>query len=145
MNLNSLKPPKGATKRRRRVGRGGKMGKTCGRGENGQNCRSGGGKGPGFEGGQTPWYMRLPKFRGFKNMFREEYQIICLDDIDIIEGTEVIDPEVLYKVGLIRKLDKPIKVLSDGEITRPITVRVHKFSNNAKKAIEEAGGKAEVI
>lgn len=146
MKLTELKPPKGTRKKAKRVGRGGKLGGTCCRGANGQNSRSGGGKGPGFEGGQTPWYMRLPKFRGFKNaLFRKEYDIISLDDLDIIEGTDVIDPEVLFQVGLIKKPDRPIKVLADGEINKPLTVKAHKFSKNAKKAIEEAGGKAEVI
>ncbi|MCD4782388.1 MAG: 50S ribosomal protein L15 [Candidatus Eremiobacteraeota bacterium] len=145
MNLKDIKPPAGSRKRRRRVGRGGKLGKTCGRGENGQNCRSGGGKGPGFEGGQTPWYMRLPKFRGFTNIFRKEFQVICLDDLDIIEGVSIIDPDILYQVGLIKYRKKPVKVLSDGLISKPMTVKLQAFSKNAKKAIEEAGGRVEVI
>lgn len=145
MKLQDLKPPKGATHRKKRVGRGGKLGKTCGRGNNGQNCRSGGGKGPGFEGGQTPWFMRLPKYRGFNNIFRKEYQIIRLDDLDIIEGAKTITPEILYQVGLIRNPNKPVKVLGDGAITKPLVVKLHKFSETARKAIEEAGGTAEVI
>jgi large subunit ribosomal protein L15 len=145
MKLTDIVPPQGTMKKRKRVGRGGKWGKTCSRGYNGQNSRSGGGKGPGFEGGQTPWYMRLPKFRGFNNIFRQEYSIISLDDLDIIEGTTVIEPEVLVQVGLIKNTDKPIKVLANGAISKALTVKAHKFSESAKKAIEEAGGKAEVI
>ena len=145
MKLTDLRPPKGTVHRRKRVGRGGKLGKTCCRGFNGQNCRSGGGKGPGFEGGQTPWYMRLPKFRGFKNRNRKEYQIVCLDDLDIIEGTKEITPEILFKLDLIKKKNEPVKVLGNGEVKKPIFVKAHKFSRSAKQAIEEAGGKAEVI
>ncbi len=145
MKLTDLKPPKGTTHRRKRVGRGGKLGKTCCRGYNGQNSRSGGGKGPAFEGGQTPWYMRLPKFRGFNNRTKKEYQIICLDDLEIIEGTEEITPEVLHKLKLVKKANKPVKVLANGSLTRKVVVKAHKFTESAKKAIEEAGGKAEVI
>ncbi|MFP4497298.1 MAG: 50S ribosomal protein L15 [Vulcanimicrobiota bacterium] len=145
MDLTSLKPPKGAKKRSKRVGRGGKLGKTCTRGSNGQNCRSGGGKGPGFEGGQTPWYARLPKFRGFKNKFKQEFQLVSLRDLDTIEGTEEITPEVMYQVNLINNIDQPVKVLANGKITKALTVKATKFSKSAKEAIEAAGGKAEVI
>lgn len=145
MKLTDLKPPKGTTHRRKRVGRGGKLGKTCCRGYNGQNSRSGGGKGPAFEGGQTPWYMRLPKFRGFHNRTKKVYQIICLDDLEIIEGTEEITPEVLHKLKLVKKANIPVKVLANGSLTRKVVVKAHKFTESAKKAIEEAGGKAEVI
>ena len=145
MKLTDIVPPEGARRKRKRVGRGGKWGKTCARGYNGQNSRSGGGKGPGFEGGQTPWYMRLPKFRGFNNIFRQEYSIVSLDDLDIVTGTKVIDPDVLVQVGLIKNTDQPVKILANGTISKALTVKAHKFSESAKKAIEEAGGKAEVI
>lgn len=145
MKLTDLKPAPGSKTRRKRVGRGGKWGKTCTRGSNGQNCRSGGGKGPGFEGGQTPWYKRLPKFRGFNNKFREENQLVSLDQLDRLEDFEEITPQVLHQAGIINDPDKPIKVLANGQINRAVTVRVTGFSKNAQKAIEAAGGKAEVI
>lgn len=146
MNLSDLKPDAGARKNRKRVARGGKLGKTATRGANGQNSRSGGGKPPGFEGGQTPWYQRLPKFRGFKNKFREEYQIVSLFDLDaFVEEVKEINPEILWEAGLIKSPDKPVKILANGEITRPLTVLASKFSKKAKEAIEAAGGKAEVI
>lgn len=145
MKLNSIKPPKGARKARRRVGRGGKFGKTCARGSNGQGCRSGGGKGPGFEGGQTPWYQRIPKFRGFNNIFREEYQIVSLEDLEKMGKVKEVNPQVLYEAGLIKSVDRPVKVLANGEIKKALVVKVSKFSNSAKEAIEKAGGKAEVI
>lgn len=145
MKLTDVKPPKGTTRKSKRVCRGGKWGKTGARGSNGQNSRSGGSKGRGFEGGQTPWYMRLPKFRGFKNRFKKEYQIISLDDLDIIEGTDIIDPQILQQVGLIKCADLPVKVLGDGELSKSLTVKLHKFSKSAREAIEEAGGKVEVI
>ncbi len=145
MKLCDLRPPKGAKKRRKRVARGGKLGKTATRGYNGQNSRSGGGKGPGFEGGQTPWYQRLPKFRGFTNIFRTEYQIVSLEELNYIEDVDEITPEVLEEVGLVKDATKPIKILKNGEIKKAVHVKVTAYSKAAKEAIEAAGGKAEVI
>lgn len=145
MNLSDIRPPKGARKKRKRVARGGKLGKTATRGANGQNSRSGAGKQPGFEGGQTPWYQRLPKFRGFNNIFKEEYQIVGLDQLDKIEDTKEVTLETLLEKKLIKCLDKPVKVLANGAINKALTVRANKFSKSAREAIEAAGGKAEVI
>lgn len=145
MKLNELSSPKGARSKSKRVGRGGKWGKTCCRGANGQNSRSGGGKGPGFEGGQTPWFLRLPKFRGFKNPFREEYQIVNLRDLERLDDINEVNPMVLYENNMIKDPDKPVKILANGAIDKALTIRATKFSKGAKKAIEEAGGKAEVV
>lgn len=89
--------------------------------------------------------MRIPKFRGFNNPFREEFQIVPIDILDLMEEEEEITPEVLYDYGLIKHPEKPVKILANGEIHRAVTVKAHKFSENAKEAIERAGGKAEVI
>ena len=145
MNLTDLRPPKGAKTKRKRVARGGKLGKTAGRGANGQNSRSGGGKARGFEGGQTPWYQRLPKFRGFNNVFREEFQIVSLSELDKIEDSKEVTIDLLYKMNLIKRLDRPVKILANGTISKALTVKVSAFSKSAKEAIESAGGKAEVI
>jgi large subunit ribosomal protein L15 len=145
MNLTDLRSPEGSRRQRKRVARGGKWGKTSTRGSNGQNSRSGGGKGPGFEGGQSPWYLRLPKYKGFNNIFKTEYQIVNLEDIDSFEEIEEITPEILYAVNLIKNPDKPVKILAKGSITKKLTIKASKFSKSAKEAIEAAGGKAEVI
>jgi len=145
MRLTDLRSPEGSKRKRRRVARGGKLGKTATRGANGQNSRSGPGKGPAFEGGQTPWYKRLPKFRGFNNIFKEEFQIVTLSDLDGITEFDEITPETLYAVGIIKTPDKPVKVLANGQLRKKLNVKVSKFSENARKAIEAAGGKAEVI
>jgi len=145
MNLHSLKPPAGASKKTKRVGRGpgSGHGKTSGRGHKGQMARSGARRKIGFEGGQTPLQRRLPKF-GFKNIFRKEYQIVKLGDLARCEGTE-ITPETLKAAGLIRKLDIPVKVLANGPVDRPYTVKAAAFSKPAVAKLEQAGGKAEVI
>lgn len=145
MKLNELKPNPGSRKSRLRVGRGGKNGKTCGRGHNGQNSRSGGTKGPGFEGGQTPWYRRLPKYRGFKNRFRTEYQEVSLSDLETFEAKATVNPESLVEKGILKNIRRPIKVLGNGELTKALTVNLHAFTASAKAAIEGAGGKAEVV
>lgn len=142
---NKIKPNAGARKRRRRVCRGGKLGKTGGRGFNGQNSRSGGTKGPGFEGGQTPWYRRLPKYRGFKNHFRTEYVEVSLKDLDTFDEGATVTPEALVEKQIIKSVKKPIKVLANGEISKKLTVALHAFTKSAKEAIEGAGGKTEVI
>lgn len=146
MKLHELQYTEGARKARKRVGRGTSSGngKTAGRGQKGQGARSGGGKKPGFEGGQTPLFMRLPK-RGFTNYTRKEYAIVNLESLNQFdEGTEVT-PELLLKSGLIKKELDGIKVLGNGELEKALTVKANKFSKSAVAAIEAAGGKTEVI
>ena len=143
--LDRLKPSEGAVRSRKRVGRGpgSGSGKTCGRGHNGQWSRSGGSVKSGFEGGQMPLQRRLPK-RGFTNIFRTEYTLINLRDLSRIEDVEVIDPDLLVKLRLVRK-GMPVKVLAEGELGRAVTVRAHKVSAAAATKIEKAGGKIEII
>lgn len=147
MKLNELKYNEGSKNDIKRLGRGSSSGtgKTSGRGENGQKSRSGGGVRVGFEGGQLPLYRRLPK-RGFSNaMFKKTYAVINVSDLNKFEeGTEVT-PELLFEMGIIKKQLSGIKVLGNGELTKKLTVRAHKFSSIAKEKIEAAGGKAEVI
>ncbi len=145
MKLNELKPNAGSRKGRRRVCRGGKLGKTGGRGMNGQNSRSGGTKGPGFEGGQTPWYRRLPKYRGFKNRFRTEYQEVSLSDLETFEAQATVTPEALVERGILKNVHRPVKVLGNGELSKSLTVVLHAYTGSARQAIEGAGGTAEVV
>ncbi|ADU96249.1 50S ribosomal protein L15 [Thermovibrio ammonificans] len=149
LGLNNLKPNPGAVREKKRVGRGhgSGHGKTSGRGQKGQKARSGwkGGTRPGFEGGQTPLYMRFPK-RGFSNApFKKEYAVVNVRDLQerFEEGTEVT-PELLKQVGLVKR-NLPVKVLGDGELTKKLVVKAHKFSESAKRKIEEAGGSWEEI
>ncbi|MBI4686102.1 MAG: 50S ribosomal protein L15 [Nitrospirae bacterium] len=146
MRIEDLKPFDGSRKQSRRVGRGvgSGLGKTSGKGHKGQNARSGGGKGAGFEGGQMPLQRRLPK-RGFKNYFAKEYAIINLKDIMRIDGVDVITPDILFERGMIKNPKDGIKILSEGEITRPITIKANAFSSTAANKIVAAGGKAEII
>ncbi len=146
MDLSNLKPIEGATKKRKRVGRGeaGKGGKTAGRGHKGQNSRSGGGVRPGFEGGQMPLARRLPK-RGFKNLFKKDYSIINLRDLSRLEVKGVVDAVELMKEKKINKAKNGVKVLGVGEVKKALTVKAHKFSKSAKEKIEAGGGKVEVI
>ncbi|MFY9422957.1 MAG: 50S ribosomal protein L15 [Bacilli bacterium] len=146
MKLHELQPVPGAIKQRKRVGRGtgSGMGKTSGRGHKGQNSRSGGGVRPGFEGGQTPLFKRLPK-RGFTNIHRIEYETVNLEQLNVfIEGTKV-DSKKLIKQGLIKKNAKRIKILGNGKLNKKLKVVAHKFSKSAEKGILEAGGSIEVI
>lgn len=146
MNLQDLRPAKGAKVKKTRVGRGqaSGMGKTSGRGHGGQNSRTGGGVRLGFEGGQLPIYRRLPK-RGFSNArFKTEYAILNISDL-VDLGLEEITPEVLVEQGIIKKLYDGLKILGDGEINQAMTVKAHKFTKSAVEKIEKAGGKAEVI
>ena len=142
MKLHELQYTEGARKTRKRVGRGTSSGtgKTAGRGQKGQGARSGGGKKPGFEGGQTPLFMRLPK-RGFTNFNKLEYAIVNLDQLNTFEAGTVVCP----KAGLIKKELDGVKVLGNGTLEKAITVKAHKFSKSALAAIEAAGGKTEVI
>ena len=147
MELKDLTPAAGSCKQRTRVGRGhaaGK-GKTAGRGLNGQKSRSGGGKRPGFEGGQTPLYMRLPKLPGFRNINRVEYVPVNVSRLEAkFEAGSVIDNAALVAAGIIKHEDALVKVLGDGEITKALTVKVDKVSASAAKKIEAAGGKVEL-
>ena len=146
MNLHDLKPAPGSTHSKKRVGRGhgsGNGGKS-GRGSNGQASRAGGTKGPGFEGGQTPLAMRLPKLPGFNNINRKEYLPVNVTRIeDKYEAGEVVDHESLVAKGIIKHADALVKVLGDGEITKAVTVKVDKVSASAQAKIEAAGGKVE--
>lgn len=146
LNLRSLKPASGSKKKRKTVGRGhGCHGKTSGRGGKGQTARSGGGKAPGFEGGQTPWFRRLPKFKGFKSLSKLEYTEINLDKLSLFEKGSVVTPEALLEKRVIKNLNNPVKVLGGGKLEASLTVKMHKFTKGAKESIEKAGGKAEVI
>jgi large subunit ribosomal protein L15 len=166
MKLHDLRPAEGSRKERTRVGRGiaaGK-GKTAGRGTKGQKARTGGTIQPWFEGGQTPIHIRVPKFRGFKNKFRIEYEIVNVGLISALAETGILDlpevegaakaakpapvtvtPDILAAAGLVRTLDKPLKVLGYGDVTRPLFVVADAFSKSATAKIEAAGGSAHVL
>ena len=146
MKLHELSYTEGARHKRNRVGRGTSSGngKTSGRGQKGAGARSCGGKRPGFEGGQTPLFMRLPK-RGFTNFTRVEYSIVNLDQLNRFEDGTEVTPELLVETGLVRKELDGIKILGNGSLEKKLTVKANKFSASAVKAIEAAGGKTEVI
>lgn len=146
MKLHELKPAKGSTKTRNRVGRGVATGngKTSGRGQKGQNSRSGGGVRLGFEGGQNPIFKRLPK-RGFTNYTRKEYAIVNIETLNRFDSGTEITPELLIKEGVVSKTKNGVKILGDGNVVKDLTVKANKFSASAKSAIEAAGGKTEVI
>ena len=146
MKLHDLKPAEGATTAPKRLGRGvgSGLGKTSGKGHKGAKARSGGGKRPGFEGGQMPLTMRLPK-RGFTNKFRKEFVGINVSRLDIFEDGMEVTPVELIQYGIIKNIQDGVKILGDGEITKKLTVKANRFSASAKEKIEAAGGKAEVI
>jgi len=147
VSLNDLKPPYGAVRKKKRVGRGDSSGhgSTCGRGQKGQKARSGGQVKSYFEGGQMPLYRRLPK-RGFKNIFKREYTIINIRDlVKKFKENEEITPEKLLEVGLVKKKKQPIKILAEGDISFPLQIKIHKISQQARAKIEAAGGRVEVI
>jgi large subunit ribosomal protein L15 len=166
MKLHDLRPAEGSHKARTRVGRGiaaGK-GKTAGRGTKGQKARTGGTIQPWFEGGQTPIHVRVPKLRGFKNKFRIEYEIVNVGLISALAETGILDlpevegaakaakpapvtvtPDILAAAGLVRTLDKPLKVLGHGDVTRPLFIVADAFSKSAAAKIEAAGGSAHVL
>lgn len=146
MKLHELKPNDGATHSKKRVGRGSGsgLGKTSGRGQKGQNSRSGGGVRLGFEGGQTPLFKRLPK-KGFKNPFRKEFAVVNLSDLNRYEENTEVTPELLLEDRVIRKELDGVKILGRGNLEVKLTVKAHKFSASAKEAIESAGGTVEVI
>ena len=145
MILGELKPPQGARKKRKRVGRGigSGHGKTACRGSKGQNARAGRGTKAGFEGGQMPLQRRLPK-RGFRSPFRKEFSIIHVGDLNRFPKDSVVEPELLYQSGLLKKTDR-VKLLSDGELQHPLTIRVHRVSKAALKKVEAVSGRVEVI
>jgi large subunit ribosomal protein L15 len=145
--LHNLKPAEGATRKRKRVGRGpgSGNGKTAGRGHKGQRSRSGYSRRYGFEGGQMPLVRRIPK-RGFTNIFRVGYQVVNLRDLDrVFADGDTVTPEILADKGLIRGDKKPVKVLAAGELAKKLTVQVHAFSKNAQASIEAAGGSCETV
>ena len=146
MKLHDLEPAYGSTKAPKRLGRGigSGLGKTSGKGHKGAKARSGGGKRPGFEGGQMPLTMRLPK-RGFTNKFRTEYETINISALNVFEDGEVVGPIELLEYGIINKVLDGIKILGDGELTKKLTVQANKFTATAKEKIEAAGGSCEVI
>ena len=145
MNLSDLVPSAGSRKNRKRVGRGpgSGHGKTSCRGHKGQKSRSGGGTKPGFEGGQMPLQRRLPK-RGFTNIFQERYSVVNIGALDKLEET-AITPEILVDAGIIKNQKNRVKILGQGDISKPITVKAHAFSASAKEKIEKAKGSIELL
>lgn len=144
LKLHHLTPPPGSKKKKIRVGRGegGRRGKTAGRGTKGLKARSS--LRPGFEGGQTPLSMRLPKLRGFNNPNKEEFAIINVGTLNTFRAGSEVTPENLREQGLIRRRGQ-VKVLAEGDLTKKLTVKAHAFSEAAKKKIEAAGGSVEVL
>lgn len=145
MNLYNLSPSKGATKKRKRVGRGpgSGHGKTSTRGMKGQKSITGFSQKKGFEGGQMPLHRRIPK-RGFKNIFKKEWQIVNLKDLAKLRVKE-ITPEILEEAGLIKNKNGLVKILGEGEVGKGISVKAHGFSKSAKEKIEKAGGKVVIL
>jgi len=144
---NELSPAFGSKKARKRVGRGNGSGHGTysGRGLKGQKARAGGKTRPGFEGGQLPLIKRLPKKRGFYNHFRTEYAVISLSALNTFDAGSEITVDILSKNGLLRSMNKPVKVLANGEVDRPLTIKLNKYSATAKSKIEAAGGTAEEV
>ncbi|MDK2886796.1 MAG: large subunit ribosomal protein [Thermosipho sp. (in: thermotogales)] len=147
MRLDELRPTPGSMKKRTRVGRGigsGK-GKTSGKGHKGQKSRGAGKVSPWFEGGQTPLHRRLPKF-GFKNFNKKVYTVVNVEQLEkLFNSGDEVTPEKLLELGVIKKINDGVKILGNGEITKPLTVVAHAFSSSARRKIEAVGGKAEVI
>lgn len=141
---DELHPTPGAVKNRKRVGRGDASGhgSFSGRGQKGQKARSGGKMRPGFEGGQLPIIKRLPRKRGFTNIFRIEYQVVNVKQLNVFEADSEVTPQTLLGQGLVKSHRLPVKILASGELQQPLTVTAHKFSAAAKSKIEAAGGKA---
>ena len=146
MKLDELKPPEGSRKKSKRVGRGigSGHGKTACKGAKGQNARAGRGTGPGFEGGQMPLQRRLPK-RGFRPPFKKRFALLHLKDLNRFPKDTVVEPDLLFQSGLLRKKGEAIKLLSDGELQHPLTIRVHQASKAALQKVEAASGRVEVI
>lgn len=146
MKLHDLQPAPGSQTRAKRLGRGtgSGLGKTSGKGHKGAKARSGGGKGPGFEGGQMPLMRRIPK-SGFKNPFRKEYAIVNVSALELFEDGATVTIEMLRAAGLVNNLKDGVKILGNGELTRKLTVQADRFTGSAKEKIEQAGGKAEEV
>jgi large subunit ribosomal protein L15 len=147
MRLDTLSPAPGSKKDRKRVGRGNGSGygTYSGRGVKGQKSRSGFRMRPGFEGGQLPIIERLPRKRGFTNIFRTEYTVVDISRLNTFEPGDEITPEKMLAAGLVKSLKYPVKILAKGEIEHPLTVKAHRFSAAAKTKIEAAGGTAEEV
>lgn len=146
MKLHELQPAFGSTTAPKRLGRGvgSGLGKTSGKGHKGAKARSGGGKQPGFEGGQMPLARRLPKY-GFSNPFRKVYAAVNVERLEVFEDGMVVGPLQLIEAGIIKKIEDGVKIMGDGELTRKLTVQATKFTKTAMQKIESAGGKAEVV
>ena len=146
MKLHELHPAEGSTTAAKRLGRGvgSGLGKTSGKGHKGAKARSGGGKRPGFEGGQMPLYRRVPK-KGFTNIFGTDYATVNVENLNVFEDGAVVDAQELIDAGLIRKAQDGLKVLGNGELTKKLTVKAAKYTASAKEKIEAVGGTAEVI
>lgn len=146
MKLHELHPAEGSTTAAKRLGRGvgSGLGKTSGKGHKGAKARSGGGKRPGFEGGQMPLYRRVPK-KGFTNIFGTDYATVNVENLNVFEVGAVVDAQALIDAGLIRKAQDGLKVLGNGELTKKLTVKAAKYTASAKEKIEAIGGTAEVI
>ena len=144
---NSITPAPGSRKERKRVGRGDGSGNGTysGRGSKGQKSRAGYKMRPGFEGGQLPLIKRLPRKRGFTNIFRTEYSTVSVGKLSTFTSGSEVDPEKMVAAGMLKSLKKPVKVLADGDIKHPLTIRANKFSASARAKIEAAGGKVEEV
>lgn len=147
LRMDELRPDKGATRRKHRVGRGpgSGSGKTAGRGTKGQKARSGGGVRPGFEGGQNPIQKRMPYKRGFTNVWATPWETVNIGTLGNLEVDGAITPEVLANLGLIRSTRYPVKILGNGELDAAVTVHAHAFSKSARERIEQAGGSVETL
>lgn len=145
MKLSDLRPAKGAKSASKRVGRGkgSGLGKTSGRGEKGLRARSGGGTPPGYEGGQMPMQRRIPK-RGFRNVFRKEYSLVNVRDLNRFDAGTIVDVDALRAAGIVKNVKDGVKLLGNGEVSRAVTVKVDKASREAARKVAEAGGTLEV-
>ena len=146
MKLHELQPAIGSTTAPKRLGRGvgSQLGKTSGKGHKGAKARSGGGKRPGFEGGQMPLYRRVPK-KGFTNIFGTDYAAVNVERLEVFEDGAVVDAQALLDAGIIKKVLGGVKIMGGGDLTKKLTVKAAKFTASAKEKIEALGGKAEVI
>jgi len=146
MKLQELHPAEGSTTAQKRLGRGtgSGLGKTSGKGHKGAKARSGGGKRPGFEGGQMPLYRRVPK-RGFTNIFGTEYAVVNVERLEVFNDGDTVTVEALKEAGIVKQTLDGVKILGNGDLTKKLTVQAQKFTESAKQKIEAVGGKAEVV